>query len=121
LLVAVGVYADSPQQNRPLMLEEVDDLYDLLLESPCWSEDHIKVIKGEDATASNIVAGLRWLDKMEDSKDISLVYLTTHGGPLGFDFPPFDEDDGTDELLMAVLWVLIFHRLMKTMEPMKYS
>ncbi|MCK5112784.1 MAG: hypothetical protein KAQ84_04510, partial [Thermoplasmatales archaeon] len=69
LLVAVGVYADDPQQNRPLMLEEVDDLYGVLLDSPWWSEDHIKVIKGEDATVLNIIAGLRWLDRMEDSDD----------------------------------------------------
>ena len=101
LLVAVGVYADDPQQNRPLMLEEVDDLYDLLLQSEWWSEDHIKVIKGEDATVSNIVMGLRWLDRMEDSDDFSLVYITTHGSPLGFDIPPFDEDDGTDEILVS--------------------
>ncbi len=101
LLVAVGVYADDPQQNRPLMLEEVDDLYDLLLQSEWWSEDHIKVIKGEDATVSNIVMGLRWLDRMEDSDDFSLVYITTHGSPLSFDIPPFDEDDGTDEILVS--------------------
>ena len=101
LLVAVGVYADDPQQNRPLMLEEIDDLYDVLLESPLWSEDHIKVIKGEDATVINIVKGLRWLDRMEDSDDFSLVFITTHGTPLGFDIPPLDEDDGTDEVLVS--------------------
>jgi hypothetical protein len=101
LLVAVGEYADDPQQNRPSMLEEVDDLYDLLLQSDIWSEDHIKVIKAEDATVSNILSGLRWLDKMEDKDDISLVYLTTHGFPLGFDIPPFDEEDGTDEALVS--------------------
>jgi len=101
LLVAVGVYADDPQQNRPLMLEEVDDLYDVLLDSPWWSEDHIKVIKGEDATVSNIIKGFRWLDRMEDSDDISVVFITTHGSPLDFDIPPFDEDDGTDEILVS--------------------
>ena len=101
LLIAVGVYADDPQQNRPLMLEEIDDLYDVLLESPWWSEDHIKVIKGEDATVTNIIKGLRWLDKREDSDDISVVFITTHGSPLGFDIPPFDEDDGTDEILLS--------------------
>ena len=103
LLVAVGVYADDPQQNRPLMLEEVDDFYDLLLESDVWSEDHIKLIKGEDGTVGNIISGFKWLDQMEDEDDISLVYLTTHGGPLGFDIPPFDEEDGTDEVL-ASFW-----------------
>ena len=101
LLVAVGVYADDPQQNRPLMLEEVDDLYDVLLQSEVWTEDHIKVIKGEDATVSNIISGLKWLDKMEDEEDISLVFITTHGSPLGFDIPPFDEEDKTDEILVS--------------------
>ncbi len=101
LLVAAAVYADDPQQNRPLMLEEVDDFYELLLESPWWSEDHIKVIKGEDATVTNIFEGLRWLDEKEDSNDISLFYITTHGFPLGYDIPPLDEADGTDEALMS--------------------
>ncbi len=101
LLVAVGVYADDPQQNRPLMLEEVDDLYEVLLQSEVWSEDHIRVIKGQDATVSNIISGLRWLDKMEDDDDFSLVFITTHGSPLGFDIPPFDEEDGTDEMLVS--------------------
>jgi hypothetical protein len=101
LLVAVGVYADDPQQDRPLMLEEIDDFYDVLLQSDIWSEDHIKVIKGKDATASNIIAGLRWLDKMEDKDDFSVVYITTHGSPIGFDLPPFDEEDGTDEMLLT--------------------
>ena len=51
LLIAVGVYADNPEEDRPLMLEEVDDFYDLLVESSWWSEDHIKVIKGEELNA----------------------------------------------------------------------
>ena len=101
LLVAVALYADDPQQNRPLMLEEVDDFYDLLLDCPWWQEDHIKVIKGEDATITNIIEGLKWLDEMEDEDDISLVYITTHGFPLGVDIPPADEADGTDEALVS--------------------
>jgi len=107
LLIAVGVYADDPQQNRPLMLEEVDDLYDVLLDSPWWSEDHVKVIKGEDATVLNIVMGLRWLDRMEDSDDFSLVFITTHGTPIldsngnPIDIPPKDEEDGADEALIT--------------------
>jgi hypothetical protein len=101
LLVAVALYADDPQQNRPLMLEEVDDFYDVLLGCPWWQEDHIKVIKGEDATIINIIEGLKWLDEMEDEDDISLVYITTHGFPLGVDIPPADEADGTDEALVS--------------------
>ena len=101
LIVAVGVYADDPQQNRPLMLLEADDFYNEILKSDIWTEDHIKVIKAEDATVSNIISGFRWLDRMEDENDISVVYLTTHGGPLGFDLPPFDEEDKTDEILSS--------------------
>ncbi len=101
LLVAVGEYADDPQQNRPLMLEEVDDLYDVLIESSVWSSDHIKVIKAEDATVPNIILGLRWLDKMEDENDFSLVYISTHGYYLPFDIPPLDEEDNADEFLIT--------------------
>ncbi|OGS40109.1 MAG: hypothetical protein A3K77_04190 [Euryarchaeota archaeon RBG_13_31_8] len=101
LLVAVGIYADDPEQNRPLMLVEVDDFYNELLKSDIWSADHIKVIKAEDATVTNIISGFRWLDKMEDENDISVVYMTTHGGQLGFDIPPFDEEDKTDEILSS--------------------
>ena len=101
LLIGVGVYANSPYDNIPPMLEETDDLFDVLLESSWWSEDHIKVIKGKDATVLNIIKGLRWLDRMDDKDDISLVYFTTHGSPLGFDIPPVDEDDGTDEVLVS--------------------
>ena len=101
LLIAVAEYADNPEEDRPLMLNEVDDFHDLLLESPLWTEDHIKVLKAEDATIINIVKGFRWLDHMEDSDDISVVYITTHGFPIGADLPPVDEDDGTDEGLVS--------------------
>jgi 5-hydroxyisourate hydrolase-like protein (transthyretin family) len=110
LLVAVGVYAENPEQNRPDMLLEVDDLHTTLLQSSWWSEDHIKVIKGEDATCANIIAGLRWLDKHENSNDISLVFLSTHGFPLGVDIPPADEADGTDEALVSY-WGFAFPNL----------
>jgi len=110
LLVGVGVYAENPEQNRPDMILEVDDLYAQLLQSDWWSEDHIKVITGEDATVVNIIAGLRWLDRMEDSNDISLVYLSTHGFPLGIDIPPADEADGTDEALVSY-WGFVYPSL----------
>lgn len=100
LLIAVGVYADNPDSNIPTMLDDEDDLYDILLTSPCWSADHIKVITGKDATVANIIQGFRWLDRMDDSDDISLVYIATHGGQIP-DLPPRDEADGYDEILMS--------------------
>ena len=99
LLIAVGVYADHSERNIPFMQEDVDDLYTILVESDWWSKDHIKVIKGKNATATNIIQGLRWLDRMDDGDDISLIYITSHGGPLSTDIPPLDEEDGHDECL----------------------
>ena len=46
-------------------------MYEMLLDSDWWSEDHIKVIKGRDATATNIIQGFRWLDQMDDDDDNS--------------------------------------------------
>ena len=101
LLVAVGVYAYTPDMDIPYMLVEVDDLYDTLLVSDHWTADHIKVIKGENATVLNIFNGFKWLDQHEDENDICLVYLTTHGFPILFDLPPRDEEDRMDEALAA--------------------
>jgi hypothetical protein len=101
LLIAVGVYADHPDENIPPMLERIDDLYDILITSPCWQESHIKVIKGEDATVINIIQGLQWLDKMDKQDDISIVYISTHGGQISRDIWPRDEADGKDEILAS--------------------
>ena len=107
LLIAVGLYAENPEKNIPFMLEDIDILYNLILKSDSWSEDHIKVITGKNATAANIIKGLKWLDEMEDENDISLIYITTHGGPLPFDIPPLDEDDKYDECL-STYWSFVY-------------
>ena len=44
LLIAGGVYAGHPEENRPSMLYDVEDLYEMLLISEHWSEDNIKFI-----------------------------------------------------------------------------
>jgi hypothetical protein len=98
LVVPVGVYEDHPEADRLHMFYSFERFYDMLLVSEHWKEDHIRVIKGENATKLNIIKGLKWLDEMDDENDISLVYFTSHGGP-GLDLPPFDEKDGHDEYL----------------------
>jgi hypothetical protein len=107
LLFAVGIYRDNPSKDRPSMLEAVDDLYDVLIDSPQWQPDHIHVAKGSQATGINLIKGLVWLIQNEDRDDMSLVYITTHGSPiidketgLPVDIPPKDEADGADELLV---------------------
>lgn len=119
LLFAVGVYKNNPDQDRPSMLEAVDNLYDVLVDSPQWQPDHIHVVKGSQATGKNLIRELIWLIQSEDSDDMSLIYLTTHGSPLrnknGYpvDLPPKDESDGADEILVmyegfdkwyAIIW-----------------
>jgi len=117
LLVAVGIYAGHPDEDRPSMLEDVEKLHEKLLVSEHWKEENIKLIKGEDATVLNIVRGLRWLDRMDDKDDFSLVYITTHGFPLSFDIPPFDEEDKHDEALVTYRgfnhpWAIIWDDLL---------
>jgi hypothetical protein len=109
LLFAVGVYYNHPDEDRPSMLEAVDDLYSELLSSSYWSTDHIRVIKGSEATGQSLLEGLRWLDSMDDSDDVDVVYITTHGFPLKnqnglpLDIPPKDEADGADEALVMYM------------------
>jgi hypothetical protein len=106
LLVAVGEYENHPQQNRPSMLEAVDNLYDVLLDSPLWQKDHIHVLKAKDATLRNLIKELIWLIIKDDRNDMSLIYITTHGTPAQdkdgnpVDIFPKDEDDNADEVLI---------------------
>jgi len=99
LMVAVGVYKNNPHMDRPSMLVEIDHLKETLLGSSMWQEDHIKVIEGEDAVLKNVLDGFSWLDENEDEDDVCLVFLTSHGFPLLWDRPPFDEEDHMDEAL----------------------
>jgi len=101
LLVGVGVYAENPEQDRPDMLLEVSDFRDVLLQTSWWSADHIKVITAENATIPNVLAGFRWLNKVADSNDIVVVYLSTHGFPTALDAPPFDEGGNKDTGLIS--------------------
>jgi hypothetical protein len=101
LVVGVGQYADSPENNRPDMILEAHDFTNLLLQSPWWSADHIRTITAENATKSNILAGFRWLIKQASADDTVVVYLSTHGNYLPFDIPPKDEADVLDEMLVT--------------------
>lgn len=103
LLIAGGLYAGHPEYNIPELSTEVEMLHDLLLVSKHWKDKNIRVIKGMGATLCNIIRGFLWLDRKEDENDISVVYITTHGGLLSKDKWPYDEDDGHDEALLTFL------------------
>jgi len=101
LLIAVGIYKDNPPMDRPTMIREIQRFEEMFTFTENWQSDHIKTITKEDATVLSIWEGFRWLDEMEDEDDVCLIYLTTHGFPLWFDRPPFDERDGRDEALAS--------------------
>lgn len=106
LLFAVGVYYNHPEQDRHSMLDAVDDLYDVLVDSDYWQPDHIHKVKGSQGTGQRLIQELIWLIQNEDEDDMTLVYITTHGSPLKdeygqpWDLPPRDEEDGVDEILI---------------------
>ena len=106
LIFAVGIYKNHPDQDRPSMLEAADNLYDVLVDSAQWQPDHIHKVTGSQATGQNLIKELIWLIQSEDSDDMSLIYIATHGSPLKnangmpVDLPPKDEADGADEILV---------------------
>ena len=87
LLFAVGVYKNNPEQDRPSMLVAVEDLYNVLLDSPQWQEDHIHKITAIDATGIRLIQELNWLIQNVDNDDMVIVYLTTHGSCLLYTSP----------------------------------
>ncbi len=104
VIFAVGFYYNNPDQDRPSMLACAENLYDVLVASPNWQKDHIHKVTGSKATGRRLILELLWLIGNEDSDDMSLIYLTSHGGPVyglsgPVDLPPKDEDDGCDEAL----------------------
>jgi len=99
----VGVESGNPNTDNWMTIS-AKNMYECLLSSENWDEDHIKLITDRKATKLNIIRGLCWLDRMEDENDVSLVYFSTHGGPLStfgrfVDLPPKDETDNRDEAL----------------------
>jgi hypothetical protein len=105
LIVGVGVYYKHPEQNRPKMLEIVEQFPGVLLESGNWEQDHIHTLKGSQATLANLINELLWLIRSSDEDDMILLYITTHGSQLKIngqplDLPPLDEADHHDEILI---------------------
>ncbi|HEC89103.1 MAG TPA: PKD domain-containing protein, partial [Thermoplasmatales archaeon] len=100
LLIAVGEYLNHPEKDRPEMLTEVENINNALINSKNWDTGHIYKIKGVNADLQHIIDGFLWLLQMEDENDYSLIYITTHGGYLNKDIPPFDESDSRDEVLV---------------------
>jgi hypothetical protein len=106
LLFAVGEYYLHPYQDRPSMIRAVNDLHNVLVNSPGWKSENIHKVMKSQATGSNLIRELLWLIRSADKDDYTLIYITTHGSPLldsygqPLDYPPKDEADGADEILV---------------------
>lgn len=98
LIIGVGIYKNRPEKTVG-SIHDAENLYDVLTQDENWDEENIKLITGKDATKFNIIKGFLWLDRKEDENDKCLVYYSSHGGSLNFDIPPFDEEDGKDEVI----------------------
>lgn len=111
LIISVGIYKGYPDKEIPKAIPLAFTFKEILNHTSLWKDDHIKIITGKNATILNIIRGFLWLDAHEDSSDIALVYIHTHGAQLSIDktpnseipidLPPFDEQDGKDEILIT--------------------
>jgi len=99
LLIGVDEYYNFPEDSFIEMKLCIERLYQTLLLSDFWQEDHIKIIMGRNATRDKIIEGFQWLDAHEDENDVCFICYTGHGIVSIELFPPFDEEDRYDGYL----------------------
>jgi hypothetical protein len=99
LLIGVNEYYNYPEDSFIEMKLVVERLYNTLIYSDFWQEDHIKIITGKNATRNNIIDAFKWLEINDDEDDICFIFYGGHGTVSLELFPPFDEDDRYDGYL----------------------
>jgi len=77
LLVGVANYS-SPDVKSPYCDCDAIDFKSVLVHHG-WQSDHIRVLVNEQATGSNILEGLQWLDEMADQDDLVIYFHSAHG------------------------------------------
>ena len=82
----------------PIATWKLKAFYNSILRSPNWKEENIIVLINEDSTKENIVNAFEELATKIDSNDIFLFSYQGHGSEVT-DEAPFDEEDGTDEII----------------------
>jgi hypothetical protein len=96
LLIGVNEYYDYPEDSFIENKLVVERLYNTMICSDFWQEDHIKIITGKDATRKNIINGFKWLEENDNEDDVCFIFYGGHGIISLELFPPFDEDDRYD-------------------------
>jgi len=71
---------DYPYWDEEFIDQDVNSMYELLVNSENWVEENIKVVFNENATKQNISENITgWLAGKEDQNDVILIYISGHG------------------------------------------
>lgn len=97
VIVAVANYK-NPDLSLPVATHRLKLLYDSLLSSENWKKDHIILLINEQATKKNILNALDEMANKVNSNDVFLFAFMGHGSEVSDEFP-YDERDGTDEVI----------------------
>jgi hypothetical protein len=79
VLVGINDYP-GVELDLPYSVNEINSFKDTLLQGLNWDESNIYTSTDSDATANEIIQGIRWLDSQEGENDISIFYYAGHGG-----------------------------------------
>lgn len=91
VIVVVFEYK-NPDNNIDLPEEQQYLIYNTLLETHNWNENHVKFLLNEEATKNNILNALDWLASVSDTGDTIFFYFNGHGTQF-----PDDNGDEADE------------------------
>jgi len=97
VMAGVAKY-ENPKFYLPIFKGRLKVLYDSLLDANNWKKDHIILLTNEEATRTNILKSLDIMANNVDFNDVFLFSFQGHGAAIP-DEAPFDENDGTDEVI----------------------
>lgn len=82
----------------PIASWKLKSFYNSIIGASNWKEENIILLINEQATKQNVFAALDEMASRVDSNDIFLFSWQGHGSEVP-DEEPFDEEDGTDEVI----------------------
>jgi len=83
----------------PIASWKLKSFYNSIMKSSNWKPENVILLINENATKENIINALQELSTKVDSNDIFVFSYQGHGSEVP-DEAPFDEKDGTDEIIV---------------------
>jgi len=104
LIVAISEYKNKryniPKPPFPPIASwKLKSFYNSIIKSSNWKPENVILLINENATKENIINALQELSTKVDSNDIFVFSYQGHGSEVP-DEAPFDEEDGTDEIIV---------------------